>query len=149
MATLTHYRPFRPMGSLRHELDRLFGDFFPGMGEEGDGEAFSAVWSPRMDLTETEHEFVVKLDLPGIEKEQVNVDIEDGRLAVSGDRKEEKKEDKENYLRMERTYGHFFRSIPLPKTAKVDEVKAEFHNGVLRIRIPKTEETKPRKVEII
>ena len=148
MSTLTRYRPFPPMQSLRREVDRLFGEFLPGFGDEGNGEALSAVWAPRMDLSETDGEFVVKMDLPGIEKDQVTVNVEDSTLTVNGERKEETKEEKENYLRMERSYGSFYRSIPLPKTAKVDEVKAVFKNGVLTVHIPKAEESKPRQVEI-
>lgn len=148
MATITRYRPFPPMHSLRREIDRLFGDFLPGFGEEGDGETLSAVWTPRMDLKETDTEFLITMDLPGIEKDQVTISVEDHQLTVRGERKEEKKEEKENYLRMERSYGSFYRSIPLSTTVKVDAVQAKFKNGVLKIHIPKTEESKPRKVEI-
>lgn len=148
MTTPIRYRPLQPMPSLRRELDRLFGDFLPLFGDEGDADTLSAVWRPRMDLTETDGAFVVKMDLPGIEKDQVNVQVEDSTLTVSGERREEKKEEKENYLRMERSYGSFYRSIPLPKTAQVDQVKAEFANGVLTVHIPKAEESKPRKVDI-
>lgn len=148
MSTLTRYRPITPMRNVRREIDRIFGDFFPTFGEEGEGEIFSPMWTPRMDLSETEGEFLVKMDLPGIDKDQVSVNVEDSMLTVKGERQEEKKEEKENYLRMERSYGNFYRSIPLPETAKVNQVKAAFKNGVLTVHIPKAEQSKPLKVEI-
>lgn len=148
MATLTRYRPFPPMHALRQEIDRLFGDFLPGLTGDDDGERFSAVWAPRMDLSETDDAFVVKMDLPGIEKDAVTVNVEDHQLVVTGERMAEEKQEGETYLRMERSYGSFYRSIPLPKTANVDAVKAEFKNGVLKVHLPKAEESKPRQVAI-
>lgn len=147
MPNITRYRTFQPMQSLRQELDRLFGEFLPGLGDD-DEKLFSAVWAPRMDLSERDDAFVVKMDLPGIEKKDVSVDVEDSMLTVRGERREEKQDEKENYLRMERTTGSFYRSIALPKASQVDAVKATFKNGVLTIHIPKVEESKPRKVEI-
>jgi HSP20 family protein len=148
MAEITRHRPFTPMRNLRREIDRLFGEFLPFFGEEGDGDLFTAVWTPRMDLSETDEEFIVRMDLPGLKKDEVTVNVEDNRLTVSGERKEEKKEESENYLRMERSYGSFYRSVRLPKTAQVEAVKAEFTDGVLRVHVPKAEEHKPHKVEI-
>lgn len=148
MSTLTRYRPVWPQHSLRRDLDRFFGDLFPTFGEEDREEAFSAVWAPQMDLSETDKAYLVKMDLPGIDKDQVTVNVQGSQLTVRGERKEEKQEEQENYLRMERSYGSFYRSIPLPKSAAVDEVKAEFKNGVLRVSIPKAAESRPHKVTI-
>lgn len=148
MADIMRHRPFMPMQSLRREMDRLFGEFLPGFGEEGSGEFFSTTWAPRLDLSETSEAYLVKMDLPGIEKENVSVTVEGHQLTVRGERKEEKKTDQENVLRMERSYGSFYRSISLPKAAQVDAVKATFKNGVLEVHVPKAEEKQGRHVEI-
>lgn len=147
MATLTRYRPFRPMSSLRRELDQLLGDVIPSFGEE-EFEGATAVWSPRMDLTETENEFLVRMDLPGIDRKDVKINVEDHRLSISGERKEEVKEEKKNFLRMERSYGSFYRAFDLPGAVREDDVKAEMADGVLTIHLPKTEISKPRQIQI-
>lgn len=146
MAEITRYRPTRPVRSLREEVNRLFGDFLPATWDEE--ETFTAVWTPRMDLSETDAGYLVKMDLPGLSKEDITINVENRQLSVSGERKEEKKEEKENFLHMERSYGRFYRAMPLPKSVKEEDVKAEFNDGVLRIHIPKSEESKPRKIEI-
>lgn len=147
MADITSYRPMTQLNTLRNELDRFFGDLIPRSGD-GDGETFASVWKPRMDLSETEGAYLVRMDLPGIEKNQVSVNVEDRALTVRGERKEEQRKEGENYLRVERSYGSFYRSLPLPRSANVDDVKAEFENGVLKIRIAKAEEHKPKKIKI-
>lgn len=148
MPDIARVRPRLPVRSgLSREIDRLFGDFLPSWMEMETDET-PAVWTPRLDMAETEKEFIVRMDLPGIPKEDIMVNVEDHQLTVSGERKEEKKEEKENYLRVERSYGRFFRSVPLPKNADAGKVKAEFKNGEIKILIPKTKESKPRKIEI-
>lgn len=143
---ITRYRSLMPTRTLRHEFDRLFRDMMPFI-EEGE-EITSAVWAPRMDLSENDQSYLLKADLPGLDKKDIVVNIENHTLTISGERKEETKEEKENYLRMERSYGSFFRSVALPKAVKGNDVEAAFENGVLTIRIPKAEESKPRKVTI-
>lgn len=148
MPDIAHMRPRLPAQSgLSREIDRLFGDFFPAWMETETEDAPS-LWTPRLDMSENDSEFVVRMDLPGIPKKDIVINVEDHQLTVSGERKEEKKEEKENYLRMERSYGRFFRSIPMPKNADVDNVKAEFKNGEMKILIPKTKESKARKIDI-
>jgi len=148
MPDMSHLRPMLPARSgLSREIDRLFGDFFPSFAERETKEA-PALWSPRLDMSEKDKEFLITLDLPGIPKEDVAVHVEDHQLTISGERKQESHEETENYLRMERSYGRFFRSIPMPKNSVTDKVKAEFKNGEMRIHIPKEKETKPRKISI-
>lgn len=148
MPDILPLRPLLPARSgLSREIDRLFGDFFPSFADL-QAEESPALWSPRLDMSETDKEFLVKLDLPGIPKEDIAVHVEDHQLTVSGERKEESREEAENYLRMERSYGRFFRSIPLPKNSVADKVKAEFKNGEMRIHIPKEKGSKPRKISI-
>lgn len=145
MSTLTRYRPFQPVRSLQREIDRMFGEYLPFLGDE---DVEPGVWAPVMDLTETDKEYVVKLDVPGIPKDLITVNLEDHRLVVRGERKEEKKESTENQLVVERRYGSFYRSFALPKAASEEDVAAEMKDGVLTIKIKKTEEAKPRRIEI-
>lgn len=140
-------RSFTPMQNLRREVDRLFTEFFPTR-EEGDSDFLSAVWSPRMDLSETDDTYYVKVDLPGLTKEDITVSVKNHQLIISGERKSETRKEGENFLRVERSHGSFYRSIPIPETAKVDEVAAKFKDGVLNIHIPKTAEEKARKIEV-
>jgi HSP20 family protein len=139
-------RAMTPLRNLRREVDRLFGDVFSSFGEEVD--LPTKVWAPRMDMSETEKEFVIRADLPGINKGDVRVEVEDNELTIRGERKEMKREESENFLRVERSFGSFYRSITLPKAAKTDEVAAEFKNGELIVRVPKAEETARRNVKI-
>lgn len=145
MASLTRYRPFLPVRSLQREIDRMFGEFLPFDGGE---EVEPGVWAPVMDLTENEKEYVAKLDVPGIPKDAITINVEDHRLVVRGERKEEKKKEAENQLVVERRYGSFYRSMALPKAASEEGIVAEMEDGVLTIRIKKLEEEKPRRIDI-
>lgn len=140
-------QPFKPLVRLRTDLDRLFtdvlGDKWPWIEGENGG-----MWTPRLDFSETDREYVAKMDLPGIEKEDVKVKVENHQLTVSGERREEKKEEGENYLRMERSYGSFYRSIPLPENANPDAIDAEIKNGVLMVHIPKSEKAKAQVIAV-
>ncbi|MEX0822040.1 MAG: Hsp20/alpha crystallin family protein [Rhodothermales bacterium] len=134
-----------PMRQLQREIDRVFGDFVPFFGSE---EMESAVWAPKLDITESDTEYVVKMEVPGISKDQIKVDLEDHRLTVSGERNEEKKEEAENRLVVERSYGSFFRSISLPKAAVEAAVDAKLKDGVLAVTVKKEEVSKPRRIDI-
>lgn len=130
--------------SFRREMDRLFEDFLssPGSGRE------SGMWTPRLDLSETDDEYVISADLPGLSKEDVHVDLQDGQLSISGERREEREEQKKNYHRRERSYGSFHRSMALPSNVNVEDIKAEFDNGVLTVHLPKEEKEQPKQIEI-
>lgn len=145
MANLTHYRPFIPMRSLQREIDRLFGDYVPFFGEN---DTESAVWAPKVDMTETASEYVVTMEVPGIPKENIHVGLEDHRLTVTGERKDDTKKEDENRLVIERSYGSFYRSMSLPHAAGDKKVDAELRDGVLTITIQKAEESKPRRIAI-
>ncbi len=112
--------------------------------------AASAVrrWMPAMDLVETEEDFVLRADLPGLSEGDVNIELEDNVLTISGERKSEHEERKEGYYRVERASGTFSRSLTLPEGVDPEAVRASFDRGVLEVRIPKPEERKPRKVSI-
>lgn len=105
-------------------------------------------FAPEMDVKETDAEYVVSADIPGLSRDDIEVRVDEGRLVISGEKKQEEKKEDENYLRTERSYGSFLRSILLPSSVKEEEIGAVFKDGVLEVHLPKTEETTGRKVEI-
>jgi HSP20 family protein len=144
--TIVRWEPLRELGSLQNEMNRLFNTVFdapPG----GNGGTLRR-WMPAMDLVESGDHFVLRADLPGMSEEDVKIELEDGTLTVSGERKAEHQENEEGYYRVERAFGSFSRSLTLPKGVNPDEVSASFDRGVLEVRIPKPEERKPRRIEI-
>ena len=121
--------PFNWMRRMTEEMDRACARFVPGVAEP-------EFWAPTLEVTEKEGNFIATLELPGMKKEEMKVEVTEEGLAISGERKLEKEEKEEGYFRSERRYGSFYRLIPLPKEAKVENVKAELTNGVLTITIP-------------
>ena len=144
---LVRWEPARELHSLQQEMNRLFNTFFDAP-VAGNGTAGGRRWVPAMDLVETDEHFVLKADLPGLAESDVNIEVEDNVLTVSGERKAEHEDKREGYVRVERAYGSFRRSLTLPEGVDPEAVTASFDNGVLEVRIPKPEERKPRKVEI-
>ncbi len=147
MTRITRYDPFM---KLQKELDRLFRLPFdlPNILENEGEELGISEWYPRMDVVEKDKEILVKMDLPGMEEKDINISVEGNILTISGERRMEKKEDKENYHRIERLYGEFSRSLTLPNTVDVSKINAKYKNGVLEISLPKKEEAKPKKISI-
>ena len=143
------WEPVRELGTIQNEMNRLFNTFFdtPGAPSGGNGPALWR-WIPAMHLVETTEEFVLRADLPGLSKQDVQVELEDNVLTVSGERKAEHEERKEGYYRVERAWGSFSRSLTLPEGVDPETVNASFDRGVLEVRIPKPEQRKPRKVSI-
>ena len=135
----------REVDTLQTEVNRLFDTFFGG-GRSG--LAGSRRWLPAMDLLEMEDDLVLKADLPGLDKDDVTIEVKDGVLTVSGERKAEQEERSEGYYRVERAYGSFSRSLSLPQGVDADQVQADFDKGVLEVRIPKPAERKPHRVQI-
>jgi len=128
-------------------MNRLFNTFFDTpTGSVANGGARR--WLPPMDLVETDDHFVLRADLPGLAEGDVNVELEDNVLTVSGERKAEHESRKEGYYRIERASGSFQRSLTLPEGVNAEAIEASFDKGVLEVRIPKPEERKPRKVAI-
>ena len=144
MASLIRFSPPTEMRSLQREIDRMFDSFFP----TGAGDQEQAVWTPRVDLAETEDLYLVHLDVPGMKKDELTINYQDGTLTVSGERRFENKDEKANFVRVERRFGHFYRSFELPKAIVSDKIEASYDDGVLNIRIPKAEESKPRSIKI-
>jgi HSP20 family protein len=142
---LVRWEPVRELSSLQSEMNRLFNTFFdtPTAGNGG-----ARRWLPAMDVVETDEHFVLTADLPGLTEDDVNIEVEENVLTVSGERKAAHEDKREGFVRVERSYGAFRRSLTLPKGVDAEAVSASFDKGVLEIRIPKPEERKPRKVAI-
>ena len=143
---LIRWEPVRELNTLQSEMNRLFNTLFDAP-VPGDGGAVRR-WIPAMDLVETEDDFVLRADLPGLSEGDVKIELADNVLTLSGERKSEHEERKEGYYRVERASGTFARSLTLPEGVNPEGIKASFDRGVLEVRIPKPEERKPRKVAI-
>jgi HSP20 family protein len=141
MKTLTN---FSGVTALHDHIDRLFNDAFA----RSDGESNLTSWAPAVDIRETEHELLVKGDLPGIDPKDLDIRVENNILTIRGERKFENKAEQDNYLRVERAYGSFFRSFALASTVNPEGIKANYENGVLTLVIPKREEAKPKQIKV-
>jgi HSP20 family protein len=144
---LIRWEPVGELNSIQNEMNRLFNTFFETTGNQG-GQTTGRRWLPAMDLVESGEEFVLRADLPGLSEDDVNIELEDNVLTVSGERKAEHEQRQEGYYRLERASGSFSRSLTLPEGVDPEKVQASFDRGVLEVRIPKPEQRKPRKVTI-
>jgi len=145
--TIVRWEPFRELNTLQSEMNRLFNSVFePQQG--GNGGSVMRRWMPAMDLVETGDHFILRADLPGLSEDDVQIELEDGTLTVSGERKTEHESNDEGYYRVERASGSFTRSLTLPQGVDPEGVTARFDRGVLEVRIPKPESRKPRRIEI-
>ena len=144
---IIRWDPFRDIVTLREKMNRLFEDAVTARGEEKD--MISSTWTPSIDIYETENDLVLTAEVPGVEEDDIEIKIEDNTLSLSGDRKFEKETKEENYHRIERSYGSFFRSFTIPRNVDQEKIKAEHDNGVLKISMPKKPESKPKKVKVL
>jgi HSP20 family protein len=144
---IINYDPFRDMRNLQDEVNRLFSSSF-SRGEGGDNGLTRGAWSPSVDIFENKNEIVLEAEMPGVNADDVNISIENNVLTLSGERRFEKKDESDNFHRVERSYGSFTRSFTLPTTVSSENAQAEFENGVLRLKLAKREEAKPRRIEI-
>ena len=145
--TIVRWEPLREFSTLQNEMNRLFNTVFDAPSPANAGSTLRR-WMPAMDLVETDDNFVLRADLPGLGEDDVTIEFEDGTLTVSGERKAEHESKNEGYYRVERAFGAFSRSLTLPQGIDPEAVTANFENGVLEIRVPKPEERKPRRIEI-
>ena len=149
MKTLTTWNPFRELDEVQNRLAGFFGGSFPRSGNgNGNGGLKMADWSPEVDITEDEKEYLVKTDLPETKKEEIKVNVEEGVLSISGERKTEKEEKDKKFHRILRSYGTFMRSFTLPDDADGAKIKAEFKEGVLKVHMPKNPIAKPQATEV-
>jgi HSP20 family protein len=145
--------PFALMREMTSGFDRMFGEYprplfrWPSLRRRATSEIG---WYPEIDVFERDNRLITKIDLPGMRKEDVKVEVTDGQLAISDERKREAEEKREEFYQCEREYGSFYRAVPLPEGAKVEDVKATFTDGVLEVSVPlpARPEAKVRKVEI-
>jgi len=144
---IIRWDPFRDMVTLREKMNRMFEDVFTGRSEDKDLSA--STWAPAVDIFETESELVMTVEVPGIDEKDIEIKIEDNTLTLKGERKFEKETKEENYHRIERSYGSFYRAFTLPNSIDPDKIQAEHENGVLKITMAKRQELKPRKVKIL
>ena len=144
---IIRWDPFRDMMTLREKMNRLFDDSLSQKGEERD--MFTSNWSPAVDIYETGNELVLTAEVPGIDEKDIEIKVEDNTLTLKGERKFEKETKEENFHRIERSYGSFFRAFSLPNSIDADRIQAEHENGVLRVVMPKRQELKPKTVKIL
>lgn len=146
MAVVRWKDPFAEMTKFQETVNRLFEEALsPVHGREG---TWPRSWEPAVDIFETDEEIVLKAEVPGIGKDQVSIEVKDGLLTLSGERKFEKEVKEEQYHRVERSYGAFHRTFTLPASVDADRVNASLRDGVLEIRLPKREEAKPRHIAV-
>jgi HSP20 family protein len=142
--------PFAMIRQMRSEFNRMFEDPFRTTFRWPSFEFEDTGWTPKIEVYEKNNRLVTKVELPGMKKEEVKVEVTDGHLAIYGERKREFEEKKENVFRSEREYGTFYRAVPLPEGVKFEEVKATFADGVLEVSVPIPAKVEPKtcKVEI-
>jgi len=145
LRTLNRWEASRGNTTLQEQVNRVFGDLLERAGDESN----LTPWAPAVDIFETEHELVVRADLPGVNPQDLDIRVENNILTIRGERKfDSNKANEENYLRVERAYGPFSRSFSLANSVKSDAIKADYQNGVLTLSIPKREEAKPKQIKV-
>ena len=142
MTTLVRWDPLREAAAMHTELSRLMNGLFEGSTRQ------TQAWVPTLDVWETEDAVHYAFDLPGIPKDKIAIEVEDGALTVSATRERGQKTGGEGFQRFERRYGSFTRTVGLPQGVSEDEIKATYEHGVLEIRVPKPEQPKPKRIEI-
>ena len=146
MTVLTRWDPFRELNTLQGRLNRLFEEQYGnGRGEEA---LTAGAFVPPVDIYEDEHSIQLKLEVPGIDEKDLDVKVENNVLTISGERKFEKEEKEENFRRVERRYGSFTRSFTVPNTVNAEDVSADYSNGVLKIKLGKRAEAKPKQIKV-
>ena len=147
MMNLVKWSPWREMPALYNRFNRLFDDPFFRVGQMDD-DAGMGLWNPAVDLYEKDDHFMIKAELPGVDKKDIKIDLQDRLLTLSGERTYDNEVKEENYYRRERSYGKFQRVFTLPADVDSDKIKAEFKDGVLQIEVPKPEEKKAKQVTV-
>jgi HSP20 family protein len=144
MTVITRWDPFRELSALQNRMNRLFEEQY-GHGEES---MTTGAFVPPVDVYEDEHSIQLKLEAPGIDEKDLDIKVENNVLTVSGERKLENEEKQENFHRVERRYGSFSRSFTLPNTVSTDDIQADYNSGVLKIRLAKRAEAKPKQIKV-
>jgi HSP20 family protein len=148
MNTLITWNQLREIDEAQNRFNGFLGGFRNRMGNGETHSLAVADWSPEIDISQDDHEYLLKADLPEMKKEDVRVTVEDGILCVSGERKSEKEDQKRKFHRIERSYGNFRRSFTLPEDANGSKVTADFRDGVLKVHLPTTAIAKSKAIEV-
>ena len=141
---VVRFEPFRELAALQNEMGRWMSQIAGGQPGNGNG----GTWLPAVDVWETDTELMLSFDLPGIEEDQVSVELDDNILTVSGTRERKTEQTGDRFYRYERRFGNFSRSVTLPTGVDEEKITADFKNGVLEIHVPKPEEQKPRRIQV-
>jgi HSP20 family protein len=145
--SIVRWDPFRELEDMSNRLNRVFGRF--PLTREMDKDTMVAFdWAPSVDISESSEEFVIKAEIPGVNKDDVKVSIDDGVVSIQGERKQEKEEKDKKFHRVERSYGSFLRTFSLPSNIDDAKVQAQFKDGLLTVRLPKSASAKPKTVEV-
>ena len=144
---LIRWNPWTELVSLRERMNRVFDDSLFRSDRREDSFAMGT-WSPAVDMFEKDDTVVIKAELPGLDKKDVSLDLQNGVLTLKGERKYENEVKEENYYRREMSCGKFIRSFTLPADVDADKIKAEFQNGLLTVEVPKPEEHKPKQIKV-
>ena len=147
MMNLVRWNAWREMSTMENRINRMFNEPFWPAGRLDD-DTNMGMWNPAVDLYEKDDHFVIKAELPGVDKKDISIDLKDRVLTLSGERSNENEVKEENFYRRERSYGKFQRSFTLPADVDADKIKAEFKDGLLMIEVPKPEQQKPKQVTI-
>jgi len=144
---LMNTNPFKDTEEERSEMDRFWDTFLFGVPQKSDFWE-EAEWLPPVDVAETKNEIVANIEIPGMDPKEFDISLSKGTLTIKGEKKQDKREEEENYHLVERRYGAFTRSIPLPQGAESDKISASYKNGVLTVRLLKSEETEKKEIKI-
>lgn len=144
---MVRWDPFQDLIALQDRMNQLFDQTWARSRRERGGGVLEA-WSPAVDVYETPEGIVLKADLPGLNKDDIDIQVQDNSVTLKGERRLEKEVEQENYLRVERSYGTFHRTFTLPTAIQSDKIRAVFKDGVLEVNIPKVEEAKPKQIKI-
>lgn len=144
---LIRWNPALELNSLQRQMNRLFDDFFGGSARSDSDQQIRA-WAPLVDIREDVNAYYVHAEIPGVNKDEIKMTMNNNTLSIRGDKKQESENKSSNYHRLERTYGSFERSFTLPTTVKTDKIDASYLNGVLTVTLPKTEEAKPKEIQV-
>jgi len=144
---IVRWTPFRELSTVQDRMNKLFEDVIRSPYRPDEGFVVSA-WTPAVDIYETDKEIVLKAELPEMPEKDIEIRVEDNNLIVSGERRKEKEVKEENYHRIERSYGSFYRSFTLPHAVDRENIKASYKDGVLKVILPKKEEAKPKQIKI-
>jgi HSP20 family protein len=144
---LTRYNPMNQQTGLQDELKQAFEKFF-GEGESDHSNVVTSQWMPRVDIKESDEQFTIYADIPGVDANDIEIHMDKGILTIKGERHSESREERDRFSRIERSHGVFYRRFALPDSANAEDISASGNNGVLEISIPKKPETKPRRIAV-